>query len=261
MTLQLLRVLDRLVGLHKPQSYSSPAQLLRNGYLELMSWDPVAPWIYHWQCILGASSATAKIAFPHTPAAWLRVYNSGFTWRGRGLSKLVISRVISRVTPFRALLTLHITYLLSPLPLQVGFRQGFVFTNSACADGLFLHERYWLMQTPTFWSHSLLGKCCMRYVCTWLLYTGYIIPWTLNPHGTLTVPSTHNKTHGPWKLTKTGIQKQVGIVVSAWWLRVRANSDRSELGLRVGGCRDNYGFSLPEPSILWKGHQNVCAKW
>ena len=36
-----------------------------------------------------------------------------------GLSKLVISRVIIRVTPFRALITLLITYLLSPLPLQV----------------------------------------------------------------------------------------------------------------------------------------------
>ena len=37
-----------------------------------------------------------------------------------GLSKLVISRDIIRVTPFRALVTvLIITYLLSPLPLQV----------------------------------------------------------------------------------------------------------------------------------------------
>ena len=44
------------------------------------------------------------------------------TSRGRGLSKLVISRVIIRVTPFRALITPLITYLLSPLPLQVGFR-------------------------------------------------------------------------------------------------------------------------------------------
>ena len=32
---------------------------------------------------------------------------------------LVISRVIIRVTPFRALITLLRTYLLSPLPLQV----------------------------------------------------------------------------------------------------------------------------------------------
>ena len=36
------------------------------------------------------------------------------------LSKLVISRVIIRVTPFRALITVRIAYLLSPLPLQVG---------------------------------------------------------------------------------------------------------------------------------------------
>ena len=41
------------------------------------------------------------------------------TCRGRGRSNLVISRVIIRVTPFRALMTLLITYLLSPLPLQV----------------------------------------------------------------------------------------------------------------------------------------------
>ena len=33
---------------------------------------------------------------------------------------MVISRVIIRVTPFRALITLLITYLLSLLPLQVG---------------------------------------------------------------------------------------------------------------------------------------------
>ena len=32
---------------------------------------------------------------------------------------MVISRIIIRVTPFRALITLLITYLLSPLPLQV----------------------------------------------------------------------------------------------------------------------------------------------
>ena len=43
------------------------------------------------------------------------------TWRGRGLSKAFISRVIIGVTPFRVLITLLITYLLSPLPLQVTF--------------------------------------------------------------------------------------------------------------------------------------------
>ena len=45
---------------------------------------------------------------------------SGSTWRGRGLRKSFISRVIIGVTPFRVLITLLITYLLSPLPLQVG---------------------------------------------------------------------------------------------------------------------------------------------
>ena len=35
------------------------------------------------------------------------------TGRGRGLSKLVISRVIIRVAPFRVVITLLITYLLS----------------------------------------------------------------------------------------------------------------------------------------------------
>ena len=47
----------------------------------------------------------------------LRMPIDGFT--SRGLSKLVVSRVIIRVTPFRALITLLITWLLSPLPLQV----------------------------------------------------------------------------------------------------------------------------------------------
>ena len=41
-------------------------------------------------------------------------------------SKLVLSRVIIRVTPFRARITLLITYLLSPLPLPVGFRDAAV---------------------------------------------------------------------------------------------------------------------------------------
>ena len=39
---------------------------------------------------------------------------------GRGLSKSVIRWVIIGVTPFRVLITLLISYLLSPLPLQVG---------------------------------------------------------------------------------------------------------------------------------------------
>ena len=46
-----------------------------------------------------------------------------------GLSKLVISRVIIRVTPFRALITLLITYVLRPLPLQVGPPQNYVYTH------------------------------------------------------------------------------------------------------------------------------------
>ena len=41
------------------------------------------------------------------------------TWRGRGLSKSFISRLIIGVTPFRVLIPAPITYLLSPLPLQV----------------------------------------------------------------------------------------------------------------------------------------------
>ena len=49
-----------------------------------------------------------------------------FTWRGRGLSKLVISRVIIGVTPFRVLITPLISYLLSPLPLQAGCRISWV---------------------------------------------------------------------------------------------------------------------------------------
>ena len=39
---------------------------------------------------------------------------------GRGLSKSLISRVTIGVTPFRVLITLLTSYLLSSLPLQVG---------------------------------------------------------------------------------------------------------------------------------------------
>ena len=41
------------------------------------------------------------------------------TWRPRGLSKPVISRVIIGLAPLRALITLLVTYLLSSLGLQV----------------------------------------------------------------------------------------------------------------------------------------------
>ena len=50
--------------------------------------------------------------------AW-RIYRA-YTWRPRGLSKSVLSRVIIRVAPFKVLITLFITHLLSPLGLQVG---------------------------------------------------------------------------------------------------------------------------------------------
>ena len=39
-----------------------------------------------------------------------------FTWRGRGLSKSFISRVIVGVAPFRVLITLLMTYLLTKSP-------------------------------------------------------------------------------------------------------------------------------------------------
>ena len=55
------------------------------------------------------------------------------TWRGRGLSKWFISRVIIAVTPFRVLMTLLITYLLSPLPLQVVYTWAFKGPNQAKA--------------------------------------------------------------------------------------------------------------------------------
>ena len=50
---------------------------------------------------------------------WRSLGVRGFTWKGKGLSKWVISRVIIGVTPFRVLITLLIICLLSPLPLQV----------------------------------------------------------------------------------------------------------------------------------------------
>ena len=48
---------------------------------------------------------------------------------------MVISRVIIRVTPFGALITLLITYLLSPLPLQVD-PESQTLTGLACALGV-----------------------------------------------------------------------------------------------------------------------------
>ena len=44
---------------------------------------------------------------------------SHYAWRPRALSKSFIGRFIIGVSPFRVLITLLITYLLSPLGLQV----------------------------------------------------------------------------------------------------------------------------------------------
>ena len=46
----------------------------------------------------------------------------------------VISRVIIGVTPFRVLITLLITYLLSPLPLQVEVLDAMVVASKVCPD-------------------------------------------------------------------------------------------------------------------------------
>ena len=55
------------------------------------------------------------------PEYWaVSLFGRLLAWRGKGLSKSFISRVLIGVTPFRVLITLLITYLLSPLPLQVG---------------------------------------------------------------------------------------------------------------------------------------------
>ena len=53
---------------------------------------------------------------------------------------MVISRVIIRVTPFRALITLLITYLLSPLPLQVRAPSEFLSAGAAEAETLSVTE-------------------------------------------------------------------------------------------------------------------------
>ena len=66
----------------------------------------------------------------------------GFAGRPRGLNKSVIRRVIIMLTPFRVLITLLITHLLSSLGLQVGFRVqgsgfrvvGFGVSDSARMD-------------------------------------------------------------------------------------------------------------------------------
>ena len=48
--------------------------------------------------------------------------SNGGTWRPRRLRKWVISRVISTLNGVTVIITLLLTYLLSPLGLQVGFR-------------------------------------------------------------------------------------------------------------------------------------------
>ena len=58
------------------------------------------------------------------PVEGSQSYGFNPTWRPRGLSKSVISRVSIRATPFRVLLTLLIAQLPSFLGLQVGSLLG-----------------------------------------------------------------------------------------------------------------------------------------
>ena len=75
---------------------------------------------------------------------------------------MVISRVIIRVTPFKALITLLTTYLLSPLPLQVGFRvQGFgsgLGLKNARLFGGWVNSRAQGFEADGFWD-SRLSRC------------------------------------------------------------------------------------------------------
>ena len=69
-----------------------------------------------WSAQKKANSCNTK---PYTPKTLEPVQLLCLTWRPKRLSKSVTSRVIIRVTPFRVLITLLVTHLLSPLGLQV----------------------------------------------------------------------------------------------------------------------------------------------
>ena len=70
---------------------------------------------------------------------------------------MVISRVIIRVTPFKALITLLITYLLSPLPLQVpGDSQR--LARKHAKDRASQSRRYTPTKAPELFKHSAMNK-------------------------------------------------------------------------------------------------------
>ena len=83
-----------------------------------------SPSVCCYKCV-GAGKGSLLEIVP-TPTSNPRLFQMGHcypktlhTWGG-GLSKSFISRVIIGATPFRALITLLRTYLLSPMPLQAG---------------------------------------------------------------------------------------------------------------------------------------------
>ena len=87
-----------------------------------------ASWL-HW---VGTKDGCCRGHGPGGPGPRLRGLRRGFScfpklgsFGERGLSKLVISRVIIRVTPFRALITLLITYLLRARDLQLASQLRF----------------------------------------------------------------------------------------------------------------------------------------
>ena len=78
-------------------------------------------------------------------------------WRASGLSKSFISRVIIGVTPFRVLITLLITYLLSPLPLQEGME-----VSGSTVLGLLAYSGFGAPTAKSLEDNSQTGKYSTR---------------------------------------------------------------------------------------------------
>ena len=135
-------------GAHALFSFSRLGLRVKGCYLSVV----VFFYIWIWEFWRKHELRALRLRFP---ACWSWPERFGFktTWRPRGLSKSVISRVIMRVTPFRVLITLLITHLLSPLGLQIGVHQ-------ASSD----FRNAWRLATPTLKSSPPTAFASIRYL-------------------------------------------------------------------------------------------------
>ena len=85
---------------------------------------------------------------------------------GQGLSKSFISRVIIGVAPFRVLLSLRITYLLSPLPLQVYILHSYKYRYVCIYKYIYIYIYIYIHLCTYIYIHTYMHTYIHTYMHT-----------------------------------------------------------------------------------------------